>query len=198
MIKIFLETGSKTSSEYVFIRTLLSSMGFDKEKDNIERVDGKDNLKNASTKMKDNTIQGGTNLIVFDADTVQNNGGFDKRKAELEQKLKDLDIKAELFLFPNNRDDGDFESLLENLVQKSTHQKFFDCYEDYEKCLGDKYQTPNRKGKLHTYISAQKGITHKQRNLLGQGEWLFDDTRFWNLDAKYLSPLKEFFTNHLN
>ena len=74
--------------------------------------------------MKGNTIQGGTNLILFDADTVLNSGGFDKRKAELEQKLKDLDINAKLFLFPNNKDDGDFESLLEELVQKNTHQIF--------------------------------------------------------------------------
>lgn len=198
MIKIFLETGKNTTSEYVFIRTLLSSMGFDKEKYDIECVNGKDNLKNASTLMKGNTIQGGTNLIVFDADTVLNSGGFDKRKAELEQKLKDLDINAKLFLFPNNKDDGDFESLLEELVQKNTHQKFFDCYGDYETCLGNLYQSPNRKGKLHTYISAQKDLTKKERSHLGEGEWLFNDSRFWNLEAEYLTPLKQFFKNNMN
>lgn len=193
MTKIFLETGKKTTSEYVFVRTLLSSMGFDKEKYDIECVDGKDNLKNASTQMKKNTIEGGVNLIVFDADTIQNKGGFDKRKAELEQDFDNFDINAKLFLFPNNADDGDFESLLENLVQKNTHQNFFDCYGDYETCLGNLYQSPNRKGKLHTYISAQKDLKTDQRRHLGQGEWLFDDSRFWNLEAEYLSPLIKFF-----
>lgn len=192
MTQIFLETGKPTTSEFVFVRTLLHYMNFDNALFCIECVNGKDNLVNVANKIKENSIEGGRNIIIFDADFATNGGGFSVRKAELEQEIKSFNVDAELFLFPNDADNGDFESLLESLMQRDLHKSFIDCYSDYEACLGDDYVTPNRKGKLHTYISAQKGLTNKQRNHLGQGEWLFDDKRFWNLDAESLNPLKDF------
>lgn len=68
MIKIYLETGKKTTSEYVFIETLLRVLGLDKSYQ-IECVNGKDNLANAANTFMANTESGGKNLIVFDADT---------------------------------------------------------------------------------------------------------------------------------
>ena len=84
------------------------------------------------------------------------------------------------------------------------HQLFFDCFEDYERCVSgvkDKsgeplYNTPNLKGKLHTYMNAQK-LSNKLRRKLGTGDWLFDNTNYWNLNAVALQPLKDFLTSHL-
>lgn len=109
-----------------------------------------------------------------------------------------LNIQFELFLFPNHADDGDFEYLLEQIINPD-HQVIIDCFSDFEACLrrpkdhnGDPlYVTPNRKGKIFTYISSMN-LPSNKRNKLGGGEWLFNDPKYWLLDHPYLKPLIEF------
>ncbi|KAA6327694.1 hypothetical protein EZS27_023344, partial [termite gut metagenome] len=69
------------------------------------------------------------NLIIFDADSIENEGGFTKRKQDIGDKMKGLSY--EIFLFPNNQGDGALECLPENIINKkntpifllSQHQK---------------------------------------------------------------------------
>lgn len=195
--RIFIEAKHERTSESVFISTLLKVLGKSQEDFELVHVDGKDNLKNLKVKFIENTLEGGRNLIIFDSDTEDTNGGFDStRKKILSTFSEDVTIDG-LFLFPNNQDDGIFENLLEQLMQKEMHKAFIDCFSDYEKCLGDKYVSPDLKGKLHTYMSAQKVLTNKQRKALGSGQWLFDDSRFWNLDSEALNPLKLFLSSNV-
>lgn len=98
-------------------------------------------------------------------------------------------------MFPNNEEDGDFETLLEHLMQKTKHAKMLDCYADYEECLGNDYVHPNLKGKIFTYISAMKMSSSKRRKL-GNGEWMFDNAEYWSLESDYLKPLKAFLQQH--
>ena len=196
MTKILLETGSRTTSEYIFIKTLVRHLGVEDKVSDIVCVNGKDNLANSSNAFLTNTLEGGINLVIFDAASAANKGGFAVREKDLKRQFELLGITAELFLFPNNVEDGDFEVLLGSIAHRDIHQRFFDCFEDYEKCLGDNYKAPNLKGKMFTYISAQKGITRKQRSDLGKGEWLFDDNRFWDLDSPRLLPLRQFILAH--
>lgn len=191
MTHIFLETGKKTTSEYMFMKTLLSVMNLH---DNviIDTVNGKDNLQNAKNVFVANTLEGGKNLIIFDADTTRNCGGLKQRQKEILEKVGELGITAELFLFPNNKDDGCFENLLLDIALKERYKTFFDCYSDYEKCLGDDYEHPNLKGKVFTYISSMKSLTKKQRENLGRGCWLFDNPEYWDIENEALLPLKEF------
>lgn len=76
MINIYLETGKKSTSEYVFIEALLKILDIKKSLFRIECVNGKDNLPNARNTFIANTENGGKNLIIFDADSPQNGGGF--------------------------------------------------------------------------------------------------------------------------
>ena len=193
MIKIFLETGKKTTQEYVFIKTLLVTK-LNKPSSDYEliTVGGWNALPQVVNAFKSNTLENGENLIVFDADFAENGGGYEVRRQALEAEITRLGIYAELFLFPNNHDDGDLETLLETIAQKEKHTRFFDCFGDYENCLGTEYQTPNRKGKLFTYISSMKSLTMAQRHKLGQGEWCFDNDEYWDLDSEELKPLKDF------
>ena len=191
MINIYLETGKKSTSEYVFIEALLKILDIKKSLFRIECVNGKDNLPNARNTFIANTENGGKNLIIFDADSPQNGGGFAKRKNELEETLKNIGVEADIFLFPNNRDDGDFETLISQLTQKEKHKRFFDCFEDYERCLGTDYLSPNLKGKLFTYISAMP-MSKTKRDRLGQGQWLFENNDYWNLESEALKPLKDY------
>lgn len=191
MINIYLESKNRSTPEYVFMNTLLHFMNIDTDLFTIVPINGKDNLRNSRNQFLQNTAEGGINLIVFDADSPENLGGYNRRKAEIQNKLLEFGIDSEIFLFPDNHNDGDFESLLETVARRDLHEPFFSCFNDYELCLGDKYVHPNRKGKLHAYITSMHLSSEKRRNL-GGGNWLFEDEEYWNLNADSLKPLKEF------
>lgn len=191
MINIYLESKNRSTPEYVFVNTLLHFMNIDPDQFTIVPINGKDNLRNSRNQFLQNTAEGGINLIVFDADSPENLGGYNRRKAEIQNKLLEFGIDSEIFLFPDNNNDGDFESLLETVARRDIHEPFFGCFNDYELCLGDRYVHPNRKGKLHAYITSMHMSSEKRRNL-GGGNWLFEDENYWNLNADSLNPLKAF------
>lgn len=194
MTKIYLETWKSTTPEYVFIKTLLNNvLNKDMSQIDLVCVDGWTNLFKVANTFRACTMDGGTNLIIFDADSASNGGGFQKRLSSLINVLQQENLTAQIFLFPNNSDDGDFETLLERLTQNVTHKAFFDCFHDYETCLGTKYVAPNRKAKLFSYVSSQTHLSNNQRKKVGKGEWCFDDASLWNMDAPYLNALKDFF-----
>lgn len=197
MTRIYIEAKKAETSEYQFIKTLISDItDADSACYEIIPVNGKDNLRNIVNKLRETILEGGRNVIIFDADTPAKGGGYQTRKDEISGFLCMEKIDADLFLFPNDSEDGDFETLLINIVQRVRHAHFFDCYEDYEKCLGQAYEHPNLKGKIFTYVSAQK-MSGAQRRKLGQGDWMFCNADIWNLESDYLLPLKNFLTKAL-
>lgn len=195
MTYIFLEAGKPATSEAVFIKTLIENLGYNISSNKVEFVNGYKNLVNVIPTIKARCAEGGKVVIIFDADSLGNNGGYETRKKEIEEVLGENNAQAELFLFPNNEEDGDFETLLEHLIQKEKHTQMLDCYADYETCLGNDYVHPNLKGKNFTYISAMKMSSSKRRKL-GNGEWMFDNAEYWSLESDYLKPLKEFLQQH--
>ena len=141
MIRIYLETEKPTTPERVFVNTILCHLKVDMNKFEIICVGGKDNLRNVINKMKETVIQDhGCNLVIFDADGIENGGGFEKRKYEIETLLSSSGVNADLFLWPNNKDDGDFETLIEKLIRKDLHKQFLYCFHDYEACLSRSQQ----------------------------------------------------------
>ena len=195
MTYIFLEAGKPATSEAVFIKTLIENLGYNISSNKVEFVNGYKNLVNVIPTIKARCAEGGKVVIIFDADSLGNNGGYETRKKEIEEVLGENNAQAELFLFPNNEEDGDFETLLEHLIQKEKHTQMLDCYADYETCLGNDYVHPNLKGKIFTYISAMKMSSSKRRKL-GNGEWMFDNAEYWSLESDYLKPLKAFLQQH--
>lgn len=176
-------------------KTLIENLGYNISSNKVEFVNGYKNLVNVIPTIKARCAEGGKVVIIFDADSLGNNGGYETRKKEIEEVLGENNAQAELFLFPNNEEDGDFETLLEHLIQKEKHTQMLDCYADYETCLGNDYVHPNLKGKIFTYISAMKMSSSKRRKL-GNGEWMFDNAEYWSLESDYLKPLKAFLQQH--
>lgn len=176
-------------------KTLIENLGYNISSNKVEFVNGYKNLVNVIPTIKARCAEGGKVVIIFDADSLGNNGGYETRKKEIEEVLGENNAQAELFLFPNNGEDGDFETLLEHLMQKEKHTQMLDCYADYETCLGNDYVHPNLKGKIFTYISAMKMSSSKRRKL-GNGEWMFDNAEYWSLESDYLKPLKAFLQQH--
>lgn len=197
MIRIFLETSKNTTSEYNFIETLLTRAALSDYE--IIPVGSKDNIGNLQNKFVENTIEGGKNLIIFDADTTKRGDGYENTKQRIAHETFDDGVTIDgIFLFPNNQDDGTFENLLEHLIPEGKHKVFLDCFSDYAKCLGTEYKTPGVKDKMYEYISLQKGLTKKLKNEIKRGHWLWDNPEYWNLDADYLNPLKDFLAQHFS
>ncbi len=209
MVKIYLEAESLNVPESKFLDAILRHIGIDPGKYELMATGGyKKLMDSADTSniemLRANTDAGGKNLVVFDADTADNNGGFEKRKAELLAKRDELGLKFDLFLWPDNSRDGDVEVLMEDIARIDLYPELFDCYSKYEHCISQRkneegdafYHLPNRKNKLHTYFTSLP-ISQTKRDKAGRGAWLWDDPNIWNLDADSLRPLKEFLLKHL-
>lgn len=213
MIRIFIESGvsaarskgKKTTNEQDFVEKIIAhyfpeavvSKDFE-----VVGVDGWTNIANQSYDFKQNTDESGTNLVVFDADEDRNGGGFEKRKASLEDFKKKAGIEFDLFLWPDNKGDGDFELLLSKVIN-AKHQCLLDCYDEFEKNVRqhdpkeEKYVTPGRKGKMYTYETLHKGL-QKLGNEIKAGYWQFDNPEYWNLEGEKLKPLVEFLTPYFD
>lgn len=193
MITVFIEARKKETSEYHFIDDFIGRhLGIPENGYTIECANGWGNLKNMGSRLQLSSFDGSKNLIIFDADSPQNGGGFNKRKEEFLNIIRELNADASLFLFPNNHDDGMFEDLLKHIMVHDGHERFFDCYHDYTECLGDDYIHPNLKGEVFTYISSMKSLPNRTRKNLGSGDWQFTNSNYWNLNSEFLSPLKKF------
>ena len=101
-------------ADETFIRQYLFFFFFQKVPENfILRTNGKDNLKSTSAinRMRSMTDQGGINLVIFDADN-----DFEAKKASILKWKEENGLEFELFLLPNNKDKGELEDLLENII----------------------------------------------------------------------------------
>ncbi len=205
MNKIFIEAKNNKTPEYNFLKAFLEQHFPTREIDFI-CIGGIGNLFNETNvnQMSLAQAEGNQVLILIDADTAAKGYGYVKRKADIDKDMRYLNISFPYFIYPNNHDDGEVEALMVSAARHDLHTVFFDCFEDYEKCVSGakdekgqpRYNTPNLKGKLHTYISAQK-LSNKSRNKLGSGDWQFSNANYWDLDVADLQPLKDFFAANL-
>lgn len=173
---------------------------FRNEKFCITSIGGKDELENFLPSIQTQYDSGETILFVFDSDYPNNNGGFQNRNEEIENILKESTIKYNLFLFPNNKDDGDLEDLLIQIVKQN---EIFECWKLYEDCLSKRtfltdrqeclsYSLPARKTKIYAYLEALVGKTNKEKELIKEMNRDYKNEAHWNLRHDYLSPLKIF------
>ncbi|QQW89024.1 DUF3226 domain-containing protein [Helicobacter pylori] len=99
--------------------------------------------------------------IIFDADkkeSQESDAGFDNKLKYIREKFKEKGIdfpKEQIFLFPNNQDDGDLETLL---LEIAKHDEFLKCFEGYLECIKSKehYKPIKniRKSKWYAYLEA--------------------------------------------
>ncbi|GAA7723588.1 hypothetical protein HpCOL14_01270 [Helicobacter pylori] len=113
----------------------------------VKDVKGKDNLSKRLLEIEkyDKT------LIIFDA-----NKDYESNKKEIltvVSKRKQTISEEQIFLFPNNQDDGDLETLL---LEIAKHDEFLKCFEGYLECIKSKehYKPIKniRKNMLYAYL----------------------------------------------
>ncbi|GAA7684831.1 hypothetical protein MMM7_03940 [Helicobacter pylori] len=100
--------------------------------------------------------------IIFDADdkkeSQESDAGFDNKLKHIREKFKEKGIdfpREQIFLFPNNKDDGDLETLL---LKITNHKEFINCFEGYLDCIKktEHYKPIKniRKSKWYAYLEA--------------------------------------------
>ena len=62
-------------------------------------------------------------LILIDADTTAKGYGFAKRKADIDNAMQVQKISVPYFIYPNNNDDGDVETLMESSTRMYASKK---------------------------------------------------------------------------
>ena len=185
-------------ADETFIRQYLYHLFGQKVPENfILKTNGKDNLKSsvAINRMRSMTDQGGINLVIFDADDY-----CEARRSSI-MEWKELNgLEFELFLLPNNKEKGELEDLLENIINPNNHP-IMECWENYEKELvtldipgrtPPPLTTPAKKTKIYGYLEALLGPSESDKKKIKEREREYDNVLHWNLDAEYLLPLKEF------
>ncbi|WP_139549440.1 DUF3226 domain-containing protein [Helicobacter pylori] len=113
----------------------------------VQNIKGKDNLSKRLLEIEkyDKT------LIIFDADK-----DYESNKKEILKvvsKTKQTISEEQIFLFPNNQDNGDLETLL---LEIAKYDEFLKCFEGYLECIKNKehYKPIKniRKNMLYAYL----------------------------------------------
>jgi len=200
MVRIFVEG----KGDEKFIDSYIKHLAENNTLDDYEIIStsGWTNLHLLVNQFQENSDTGGTNIVIFDADYEANNGGFNTRSQQLAEKIAELAIEATVFLFPTNTENGDYELLLERIVNPS-HGILLNCFENYEQCVRNgmdgtdlQYALPLRKAKIYSYISSMP-TSRKEKEKIKKGDFLFENTEYWNLDSVVLDPLKAFLIDNL-
>ncbi|ABF84436.1 DUF3226 domain-containing protein [Helicobacter pylori] len=146
-ILIFVEGPSDKVFLEVYLLYLYFQEKFPIKNFKVQNIKGKDNLSKRLLEIEkyDKT------LIIFDADK-----DYESNKKEILKvvsKTKQTISEEQIFLFPNNQDDGDLETLL---LEIAKHDEFLKCFEGYLESIKSKeYYKPIkniRKNMLYAYL----------------------------------------------
>ena len=153
--------------------------------------------------MKSCSINDIINLVVFDADAPENEGGFAVRKREIEDWKTRHGLTFELFLFPNNEENGELENLLEGIINPQ-NAAIFCCWENFEECLTTKttctktpLTIPAKKSKIYAYMEVLHGDSNCEKEKIKDPNRDFKNTQHWDLSAQAIEPLKKFLQRHI-
>jgi Cft2 family RNA processing exonuclease len=121
-------------------------------------------------------------IAIVDADN-----DFDKRKKEMEELKHIENDNIDLFILPNNRENGTLEDLLLSTIED---RSIFDCIEKYKDCLeSERLNTDSidSKTKLYAYTT----ITHDKIPNKCMDKFDFKHKNFNELKQKLKNLFKE-------
>ncbi|MFT2606924.1 DUF3226 domain-containing protein [Helicobacter pylori] len=167
--KILIYTEGKSDRNFLgwYLNFLKCQDHFDRDHFDIIYVEGKNKLfsdefcKRIENILKNKNQEYKQVCIIFDADkkeSQERDAGFDNKLKYIREEFKEKGIdfpKEQIFLFPNNQDDGDLETLL---LEIAKHDEFLKCFEGYLECIKSKehYKPIKniRKSKWYAYLEA--------------------------------------------
>jgi len=187
-----------------YLESIGKKIGTEKDRWDIRKTGGKDNLNTVESDIKKHNKHNPNAeyrcLIIFDADD-----NCEDSRTNITNFLKTNNLNAEIFLFPNNEDTGDLESLLERIIPLDKQDIIKICFTAYETCLETLKNrsenpihtyTPIQKSKIYSYVEVQyKSKTEKEK---ARGtKRIYTDTKIWDLNSDAIKPLFEFFNKNV-
>lgn len=151
--------------------------------------------------MKRTTADDGVNLVIFDADT-----NCEKRRKELLDWKRRSQVDFELFLFPDNINNGELEDLLQGIINPE-NQPVMECWNKYEDSLknvslpwrGEMPLTlPAKKTRIYAYLEALLGASNSEKEKIKEKNRDYKNKDHWDLQAQALSGLTAFLKEHLS
>lgn len=147
-----------------------------------------ENLLNKIKSYKDNDEQV---LIIFDADK-----DFIQTQERIIGESQGLITAQEIFLFPNNQNKGELETLLLDIAR---NDKPCECFKCYIECLGDLKDNVFKKSAMFAYreaTGAEKKIKgrNQEREKIEILQTEFE--RIFDFESCALRPLKQFIANY--
>jgi hypothetical protein len=133
-------------------------------------------------------------ILILDADE-----NFDNSETLAQKYLTDLNM-TNFYLFPNNEEIGDLETILENI---QVDKNIANCWSKFETCInesGEGYTIPAKKSKIHTYLEVLNPNTNKGKDNCKERNRNYKDIAIWTLsDLKnpYILKLKTFLDQYL-
>ncbi len=133
-------------------------------------------------------------ILIQDADDpTKDDGGVENRM----EYLNKINIEFKTFLFPNNKSNGDLETLLLQIKNSDKYDKFFKCYEEYINCIKSNTKVDfidelqEDKNKVFSYFTSYYGMENaKEENR----EYLQE---YFDFTSDKIKPLKEFLKANL-
>jgi hypothetical protein len=200
------------TADQVFIRDMLKlfydfTLNKNELKETVINIWGKDKLHefvNDFQETKNVKREGGNNLVIFDADSYEIDGGYEVRAAWLEELKKDLNIDFQYFLFTDiDEKEGTIESLLESCFHPN-HTGIVDCWNGFENCVtqvSEDYTIPAKKSKIYLYLECLYGKTKTEKEKIKDPNRIFLEPDKWNFDLEnnvLLNNLKAFLDKNLS
>lgn len=151
----------------------------------------------------------GRNLLIFDADTVADHehGGPTARREELQRLVGALPVTPSIFLFPDDTQEGNLETLLLRLAH-TDHAAITACLDQYDSCLlahrevGTQeplYYAPAPKRRVFAYVNALPlSPAERKRHEDQGGQKIFENPRWWDLTHPAIQPLRDFLDQHIH
>lgn len=148
---------------------------------------------NLSSTIETYIDQGYKISIIQDADNPKKeNGGVENRMKYLDDFKTEKGISFSIFLFPNNKDDGDLETLLLGITNKSKYDMADECYEKYIECTSNFSnkefidELREDKSKVFNYFRTYYGMDKaKEQNR-------YYEKDYWDFNNVKLNPLEKY------
>jgi len=158
-----------------------------------EALDNENTLKFIKSEInKDNYDN---SIIILDADN-----DFGGSKTQIEKYVNDLGL-TNSYLFPNDEEIGDLETILENI---QVDKNIANCWSKFEACInesGAEYTIPAKKSKIHTYLEVLNSNTNQGKNNCKERNRDYKENTIWTLSDitnPYILKLKNFLDQYLN
>jgi hypothetical protein len=132
-------------------------------------------------------------VLIYDTDNPKIlNGGYSERVKYLQKIAEEFNVKFTIFLFPNNRDNGDLETLLIDIVNETKYQPYYASYSSYANSINSFSSSEFSKELLclkhlvFSYFQVYFGMKHAKE------EYREYKKEFWEYNHIKLEPLKRF------